>query len=122
MRIAMPILDGQLSAHFGHAPQFAIVDVEDGKIKGSQMMSPPPHEPGSLPSWLGSIGVTHVLCGGIGGMAVELLKSAGITVVAGVNETDPSRAVEGFLAGSLKAVSDATCSGHDHSGGHGCSH
>lgn len=122
MRIAMPILNGQLSAHFGHAPKFAIVDVENGQVVGSQLVDPPPHEPGVLPRWLGSLGVTHVLCGGIGARAVEMLNSVGITVVAGVSEPDPTRALEAFLAGSIQAVEGPTCTGHEHGHGGGCRH
>ncbi len=124
MRIALPIENGMLCSHFGHAPQFGLVDVQDGKILGSRLDSPPPHEPGSLPAWLKGQQVTHVLCGGIGARAVELLNQAGIEVIAGVPAGDPSRIVEEFLAGNLKGASGPTCSGHEHGheGHHHCAH
>ncbi len=49
MRIAMPIAQGQLCMHFGHSEEFAFFDVEDGEIKGKQMLTPPPHAPGVIP-------------------------------------------------------------------------
>ncbi len=123
MRIALPIENGILCGHFGHAPQFGFVDVEDnGKIARSWLDNPPPHEPGSLPAWLKQQQVTHIICGGIGARAVELLNQAGIQVIAGIPSGDPSRVVEEFLAGNLKGATGATCSGHEHGEGHQCAH
>ncbi len=49
MKFAIPIADGKLTAHFGHCKEFAMVEVEDKKILGTEMLDPPPHEPGVLP-------------------------------------------------------------------------
>jgi len=122
MRIALPIENGILCSHFGHAPQFGLVDVQDGNITGSRLDSPPPHEPGSLPAWLKKQQVTHVICGGIGARAVELLNQAGIEVIAGVPAGDPAKAVEEFLAGRLRGAAGPTCSGHEHGEEHHCAH
>jgi predicted Fe-Mo cluster-binding NifX family protein len=121
MKIAVPIENGLLSSHFGHASQFAIIDIEDGKIAKSQFLIPPPHEPGSLPRWLHELGVTHIICGGIGARAIEYIKAAGIQVIAGVSGTDPARLVEDILANRLKGVSSSTCPGHRERG-HQCRH
>ncbi len=124
MKIAMPIENGRLSGHFGHAGQFAIVEVSDGNIKKNEILSPPPHEPGSLPRWLHEQGVTDVICGGIGPMAVELLQQSGIRVTAGVQaDMDPAEAINALVAGNLKGATGPTCTGHEHGeGGHKCSH
>ena len=121
MKIAMPIENGIISGHFGHAQQFAFVEAEGGRIGASSLHAPPPHEPGSLPKWLNKMGATHVICGGIGGMAVQLLQAAGIQVVSGIPSMDPAKAVEDFISGLLKGSSEATCSGHEHGDeGHQC--
>ncbi len=120
MKIALPIENGMLCGHFGHAPQFAIVEVENGAVSKSSLETPPPHEPGILPKWLSELGVTHIICGGIGARAIELLSNAGVQVVAGVNPGDPTKIIEDFLAGNLKGASGPTCSGHGHE--HGCHH
>ena len=54
MRIAIPVSDGKLSAHFGHCEAFALleVDKESGTITGQTMAPSPPHQPGMLPGWL----------------------------------------------------------------------
>jgi predicted Fe-Mo cluster-binding NifX family protein len=121
MKIAMPIENGIISGHFGHAQQFAFVEVEGNEIKASSLHAPPPHEPGSLPKWLNEMGATHVICGGIGGMAAQLLETAGIKVVSGIPSMDPAKVVEDFISGLLKGTTGATCSGHEHGGeGHQC--
>lgn len=123
IKIAIPIEGGMLCGHFGHAPQFAIVEAEGQKVLSSKLDNPPPHEPGSLPAWLSKQGVTHVICGGIGARAVEILNSAGIQVIAGVPVGDPTKIIEEFLAGNLKGATGPTCSGHGHGEeSHQCAH
>ena len=121
MKIAIPIENGMLSSHFGHAAQFAIIDVENGNIAKTQLLVPPPHEPGSLPQWLHELGTTHLICGGIGGRAVELIAAAGVQVIAGVTTEDPARLMEDFLANRLKGITGPTCQGHGEEG-HQCQH
>ncbi|MGB9712013.1 MAG: NifB/NifX family molybdenum-iron cluster-binding protein [Dissulfurimicrobium sp.] len=119
MKIAMPI-DGQMIAgHFGHAPKFAFVDVKDGQPGVIAMLAPPPHEPGVIPRWLHEQGVTHLICGGIGARAVEILTASGINVIAGVQPMEPSEAVKALLSGRLKGVAGSTCAGHSHGHEHG---
>jgi hypothetical protein len=52
MKFAIPIADGKLTAHFGHCKEFAMVEVEEKQILNTEMLDPPPHEPGVLPRWL----------------------------------------------------------------------
>ena len=122
MKIAIPVENGKLCSHFGHAPQFAFVNVEDGKVASTSLETPPPHEPGVLPRWLNDNGVTHLLCGGIGGGAVNILQDAGIKVIAGLQPVDPAELVEAFLAGKVQGVTGATCGGHGEGHGHGHGH
>ena len=48
MKIAIPMAGGRLCMHFGHCEQFALVDVDEtaGKLTGTSLVTPPPHEPG----------------------------------------------------------------------------
>ena len=65
MKIAIPIVDGQLCLHFGHCAHFALVDVDEvaRKVTASKLVEPPPHEPGVLPKWLHEQGATVILAG-----------------------------------------------------------
>jgi predicted Fe-Mo cluster-binding NifX family protein len=109
-RVAIPCDNGVVSAHFGHAPQFALfdVDLEARQVRAETISTPPPHEPGALPVWLAEQGVQVVLAGGMGGRARQLLGQAGIEVVIGIAATAPRGAIEAYLRGALKA-GDNTC-------------
>jgi len=109
MKIAVPTVEGKLCTHFGHCQQFCIIDVDkDNKIVTKQMLTPPAHEPGVLPRWLGEQKVTHILAGGMGVRAQELFAQNQITVVTGVQGSpSPEDAVTAYLAGSLQTGANA---------------
>ena len=119
MKYAVPVTGGTLSPHFGHCDQFALFDV-DGQSKeiiSREMVTSPEHQPGLLPVWLAEKGVTAVIAGGMGPMAVELFKQNNISVVLGAMESDPEKVVLDCLNGSL-ATGDNVC---DHGQGE-CAH
>jgi ATP-binding protein involved in chromosome partitioning len=117
MRIAMPVMDGKVCEHFGHAPQFAIftVDPEQKRIEMEQVLDAPPHEPGVLPAWLAEQKADVVLTGGMGMRARQLFAAHGITVVMGAAAGSPHEVVEAYLAGTLQ-IGENACD-HPHRGG-----
>jgi Mrp family chromosome partitioning ATPase/predicted Fe-Mo cluster-binding NifX family protein len=110
MKFAVPMADGKLCTHFGHCEQFALLDVDPAtnKVVGTQSATPPPHEPGVLPRWLKEQQVTHVIAGGMGQRAQELLAENGIKVIVGAGSNEPAEVVRQFLAGSL-VTGDNVC-------------
>lgn len=104
-RIAIPVADGRLCMHFGHCEQFAVVDVdpEGGQIRRTELLTPPPHEPGVLPRWLAEQGVTTVLAGGMGQRARQLFAGQGIEVRVGAPPEPPEQLVAQYVAGNLPA-------------------
>ncbi len=107
-RIAVPVVEGRLSMHFGHSEKFALVDVDSGKIISSEFVDSPPHQPGLLPAWLGERGADLIIAGGMGSRAKNLFEQNGIEVVVGAPCEAPERVVEQFLAGELE-LGDNTC-------------
>lgn len=105
MRIAIPLVNGQLSMHFGHCEQFALVDVDpDAKrITSMTNVTPPPHEPGLLPKWLAGQDVTLVIAGGMGGRAQGLFTDKGIKVVVGAQSASPDETVIAYLNDELES-------------------
>ena len=85
LKIAVPTAAGSLCQHFGHCEQFALFDVDaDNKtILKTTMVTPPPHEPGLLPTWLQEQGADLIIAGGMGSRAQELFVGKGIHVVTG---------------------------------------
>lgn len=101
MKIAVPVVNGRLAAHFGHCGAFEVFDVGDGSVAGSETVEAPPHEPGLLPAWLSELGVNMVIAGGMGRRAQDLFRQSGIDVVVGASSDDPAAIVRAHLAGTL---------------------
>jgi ATP-binding protein involved in chromosome partitioning len=103
MRIAVPVADGVLCAHFGHCTHFALFDVDHDNrtVTERQDLPAPEHQPGLFPAWLSGEGVNVVLSGGMGSRARELLAANGITVVVGAVSDDPGAVVADYLAQTL---------------------
>ena len=114
MKIAVPLNGDLVAEHFGHAPYFAVYAIEGNEME-KEVLTPPPHEPGVIPRWLHSLGVTHILSGTMGWRAKEFFDSFGIEVVTGVPPISADEAVRAFVTGTLK-VSPRFCGGH----GGGC--
>jgi ATP-binding protein involved in chromosome partitioning len=103
LKIAVPIAAGCLCQHFGHCEQFALYDVDaDNKtILKTTMVTPPPHEPGLLPTWLQEKGADIIIAGGMGSHAQELFLGKGIRVVTGASSEAPEKVVADYLRGEL---------------------
>jgi len=115
MRIAIPLTDGRLSAHFGHCQQFALVEADpvSKQVLAQSSVVPPPHEPGLLPRWLHQQGVQVVIAGGMGRRALDLFAQNGIAVHAGAAGGTPEELARAYVNGAL-AGGIPSC-GHDHS-------
>ncbi len=100
-KAAVPLVNGVLCNHFGHCEQFAILPVQDGHIGDAELHTPPPHEPGVLPRWLGDLGVNLIIAGGMGQRALGMFAERGIRVITGAPNQKPVALVQGYLAGNL---------------------
>jgi ATP-binding protein involved in chromosome partitioning len=103
MKIAIPVNDGVLCQHFGHCQTFAVIDADETskQITNRQDLTPPPHEPGVLPKWLGELDVNVVIAGGMGQRAQQLFTQSGIKVVIGASSGNPEELVAAYLHGIL---------------------
>ena len=104
MKIAIPMVEGKLSAHFGHCEEFALVDAdrESKTIGSTQMLEAPPHEPGLLPRWLAEKGAEMIIAGGMGRRAQGLFEQQKIAVLVGAPSETPEQIVDAYLQGSLQ--------------------
>ncbi len=103
MKIAIPIANGQLCAHFGHCEQFALIVIDPAtkSITSREDVTPPPHEPGLLPRWLAERGATVIIAGGMGQRAQMLFADHQIEVVVGAAAANPDKIVLDYLSGTL---------------------
>lgn len=124
MKIAIATDGNEVSLHFGHCPEFTIVEIKDGKPVSKETTANPGHVPGFLPRHMANLGVSHVIAGGMGPKAQELLASEGIKTIVGVSGP-VDRVIDDFAAGCLVG-GESSCNhgenGHGpHAGcGHGC--
>lgn len=122
MKIAIPVENGRLNAHFGNSREFAIVEVDANAktILHSETLPAPKHEPGAFPRWLHSLGVQVIIAGGIGQRALTLFDQQGINVVAGQPNELSGKLVEAYLSGGVTAKPEGCAHDHEHGGqGHG---
>jgi Mrp family chromosome partitioning ATPase/predicted Fe-Mo cluster-binding NifX family protein len=99
--LVVPVSDGKLSSHFGHCKQFAFVEIQNGKIAKTEMLIPPPHEPGVLPQWLNEQGAGIIIAAGMGEKAQQLLEEKGIEVITGAPMDSPESLTNQYLSGTL---------------------
>ncbi len=109
MRIAIPTANGKLCMHFGHCELFSIIEVDENekKITGREDVTPPPHEPGVLPRFLGEQNVSLIIAGGMGGRAHSLFSEQNINVIIGAPAEEPETIVKAYLDGSLQTGPNA---------------
>ncbi len=94
MKIAIPLIesrgkDSMISEHFGHAPYFGFIDLqEDGSYQLEIAKNPmEEHGPGDIPNYLHKNNVNLLIARGIGGRAVDFFQQLGIQVVRGAYGT-----------------------------------
>lgn len=115
--IVMPVMNGQLSSHFGGCEAFAFVTVENDTITETRMLQPPDHSPGAFPEWIHQNGGKIVIASGIGQRAVDIFQQQGIEVLMGVCPAPVEEIVKQYLTRSLETGQEA-CSGHHLHGHH----
>ena len=119
MKIAVTYENGQIFQHFGHTEQFKIYEIDGDRIVASEVVDTNGSGHGALAGFLMQHGVNTLICGGIGGGAINALAQAGITVYAGAQGSCDA-CVEALIAGTLAQNGEATCGchGHDHDHAH----
>ena len=101
--IAIPTINKELCAHFGHCESFAIVEAEDDQIIQVDFVKPPVHRPGTYPRFLADRGVDAIISGGMGIKAQDLFNQNNIEVIVGIDSKSPEALVEEYLKNQLQS-------------------
>lgn len=120
--VAFPTSDRvTVDGHFGHTKEFALYTVEGTEVKDITFVTPPPHEPGVLPRFLGQQGIDVIVTGGMGQMAVNLFNQQNIDVILGARGSINQNLNE-YIGGILESTGSSCDHNHgDHHGhNHGC--
>ncbi len=100
--------DGNVSGHFGHCECFTIYTLENGSLQNRVTVKPEGGGHAAMAGFLKDRNVNVVICGGIGGPAMQMMMEAGILVVPGM-QGDVDVAVAAYLDGSAGASYDSNC-------------
>jgi len=123
MKIALPSTrENNIDGHFGHCEFYTVYTISDeNEITGIQTLDAPCTCgcKSNIAFTLADMGVTVMLAGGMGDGAVNVLNSAGITVVRGCSGNVES-VVNDYIKGQV-TDSGNSCN-HDHGNGGTCSH
>ncbi len=128
MKLCIPVIEDQgiesrISAHFGSAPHFAVVESDTGECR--IIANNNQHHAHGMCHPLTAIGRENpdaVIVGGIGAGALNKLLSAGIDVYLSDRAT-VEQALEAFKNGQLARMdADAACGAHGYGYGHGHGH
>ncbi len=125
MKIAVTFdKNGDVFQHFGHTEQFKIYEIENNNIVSSHVLSSDGEGHSALAQLLESENIDRLICGGIGGCAVNALSEAGIEIFAGITG-NADNAVKAYLEGTLEQTTSPNCNHHGehhHGEGHSCGH
>ena len=100
--IALPVLENELSPHFGLCSHFIFYFLKNGELFKEELIPAPAHLPDSIPNWLIQNGVTDVIAAGIGLKPIEILSQHKINVFVGVRLNDPKTLLKEYLNGTLE--------------------
>jgi len=92
----------EVSPHFGRAPQFNFIRVENNKILEREVLSNPGHSLGSLPKFINEKNANVIITGGMGRRAIDFFEQYGIEVVLGVKGKIDD-VIKSILDGTLKS-------------------
>ncbi|MFW5991775.1 MAG: NifB/NifX family molybdenum-iron cluster-binding protein [Halanaerobiaceae bacterium] len=100
-KIAVPSEGNYIAQHFGHCPEFNIIESEGDRVIEKETIPNPGHRPNFLPKFLNDKGVDCVLAAGMGSRAINLFENNGIEVVTGATGT-VDEAIKLYLEDSLE--------------------
>lgn len=119
MKLAVTHENGTVFQHFGKTTEFKIYDITaEGTIGFSMVIGTAGQGHAALAGFLRALGISVLICGGIGQGAQDALGQLDITVIPGITG-DTDTAAADFLAGKLVANTAALCQ-HHHDAAGGC--
>ena len=108
MKVAISTDSGKVCGHFGRAPDFTFIIIEDNKVIEKVTLPNPGHAVGTIPQFVNEQGANYMVTGGMGHRAVQFFEQYGIEVIMGV-EGDIDDVIEKIIKGTLEG-GESLCS------------
>lgn len=102
MKIAISTDSGKVCGHFGRAPEFTFITIENNKVIEKKVLPNPGHTVGSVPQFVNKQGANFMITGGMGRRAEAFFDEFGIKVIVGVS---------GTIEDVVKSIIDGTLEG-----------
>jgi len=102
LKIAISSDSGKVYPHFGRAPEFTFITIENNKVVEKKILKNPGHEVGSIPKFINEQGAKWMIAGGMGRRAIEFFTQYGIEVIMGIT---------GKIDDVIKKILDGTLEG-----------
>lgn len=118
MKVAVTYENGEVFQHFGRTQQFKVYEIQDGIVVASEVVGTDGRGHGELVGVLRGLGVSVLICGGLGAGARQGLEASGIRVCSG-NSGNADDVARMFAEGRLDTHSEVTCDHHGED--HACS-
>ena len=101
MKIAISTDNGRVSAHFGRAPEFTFVTIENNEVIEKIIIPNPGHSVGSIPQFVHQNGANIMIAGGMGHRAIGFFQQYNIEVITGV-QGNVNDVIREILNGTLE--------------------
>ncbi len=101
MKIAISTDSGKVCGHFGRAPEFTFITIENNEVIEKKVLPNPGHTVGSIPQFVNKQGANFMIAGGMGRRAEAFFDEFGIKVIVGVSGTIDD-VVQKILDGTLE--------------------
>ncbi|MFX0071235.1 MAG: NifB/NifX family molybdenum-iron cluster-binding protein [Candidatus Hermodarchaeota archaeon] len=103
-KIAISTNSGEVFAHFGRAPEFTFITIDENqnKLVKKEVFPNPGHSVGSIPQFVNQQGAHYMISGGMGHRAQNFFNQFGIEVIMGIT---------GSVDDVIKKILDGTLEG-----------
>jgi len=85
LKVAISTDGEEVCPHFGRAPQFTFLTIENNEVVKEEVISNPGHTVGSIPQFINENGAECMITGGMGHRAVSFFNEYGIKTIVGVS-------------------------------------
>lgn len=102
-RIAIPVINGQLSQYFGECSHYEIFEIDGQNMERKEVNIPERTGVSELPVWLEENGITDVITFKVHPKIIHLFVSKKVNLFVGVPVDSPQKLIEDYLQGRLES-------------------
>ena len=102
-RVAIPIVNQQLSEYFGECNHYEIFEIDKTILNKRVVHMPAGIAASDLPSWLENQGVTDVISYKVNKQIISLFASKKVNLFVGIPQKNTDSLIEDYLNGKLES-------------------